>query len=100
MDVLRLSEAVRGDWVKLKSLHPEDTDFIYEIKISNFNKAQFSNDEKKLRRSMLTHVENFLTGYGPHAATVIGRWRFTREELQPGEFTNVIGYFFFYFIIP
>ena len=29
MDHLRLSEAVRGYWVKLKSLHPEDTNLIY-----------------------------------------------------------------------
>ena len=75
-----LDECVAKEWVKLSSLHEDDADMVYEVRIKNINRAYFGQDqesEPEFRRHFARHLENHLHGIGTSPLILIGRWRYT-----------------------
>ena len=76
----RLAECSTWDWVKLSSLHPDDSDFIYELRIKNINAGYFDTDEEGFRHHFAIHLDSHLSS--AMNPTLIGRWRFTFDAVN------------------
>ena len=40
------------DWVKITTIHPDDADFVYELRITNINSAHFGTNMDSFRRKI------------------------------------------------
>ena len=72
----RLADCSTRDSDKLSTIQPDDSDFIYDLRIKNINAGYFDNEEG-FRHHNAIHLDSDLSSAMSH--TLIGRWRFTLD---------------------
>ena len=76
----RLEDCTSHDWVKITTIHPDDADFVYELRITNINSGHFGANVESFRRQFASHMDSHTSGASHLLPSLVGRWRFTFSQ--------------------